>query len=204
MAYQPGIPTGSVGLNQDYLNVQENFGSLNTQWLVDHVPLTDTSGTPPNGYHTFVHLVPFSTPTTNPPNNYPIVTGVNGPNATAGYGQLFGATVNDGQATDSSLYYLSGGGLLTQLTRNIQPLAATNGYTYLPGGLLLQWGVHLNNVVPFNIAFSAVFSVNVTSTSKAITTPPAVIAITLGTPGSFTCQDNGGDSFNIYWIAIGK
>src|SRR5882757_6313099 len=115
-SYQPGIPTGSVPLNQDYLNIQGNFTSLNTSFSVDHSPLT-TATSPPNGYHTFVHLVPFSNTVTNPTTNQPVVA----PSPNTGYGQLFGAQINDGLATDTALYHLTGGGLLQQLTRNIAP-----------------------------------------------------------------------------------
>lgn len=196
MAYQPGIPTGSVPLNQDYLNIQGNFSSLNTQFNVDHVPLTDTSGTPPNGYHTFVHLVPFSTTTTNPPNNQPVVA----PAATVGYGQLFGAKINDGINTDQALYYLSGGNRLTQLTRNIQPLTAANGYSFLPGGMLIQWGVSTANVLH-----------NFLQAFKAATTPVMTLGVSNGasistilTLNNTSYQVNGpaGSSFN--WIAIGQ
>jgi hypothetical protein len=124
MTYQPGIPTGTVPLNQDYLNIQGNFTSLNTQWQVDHVPLTTTGGSPPNGYHTQVHLVPQSTPL-----------------ATSGYGQVYSNTVNDGINTDQTLFFLTGGNRNLQLTRNFVPVSASNGYTFLPGGLILQWGL---------------------------------------------------------------
>jgi hypothetical protein len=114
MTYQPGIPTGSVPLNQDYLNIQNNFTQLNTQWQVDHVPLTSTSGSPPNGYHKSIHFVPQSTPSN-----------------VAGYSQLWSNTQNDGINTDQTLFYQTGtGNRNIQLTRNIAPKAASNGYSY--------------------------------------------------------------------------
>jgi len=137
MSYQPGIPTGTVPLNEDYLNLQNNFTQINTQFEVDHVPLTSTSGTPPNGYHKALHLVPVSTVASNAPKNQPI----NGYTSTGGYGQVLSAQINDDIATDEALYFLSGGGLLTQMTRNFQPTIGTEGATMLPGGLILNWGV---------------------------------------------------------------
>ena len=44
MSYQPGIPTGFIGLNEDYLNIQNNFTELNTQFSVDHDLGTDLDG----------------------------------------------------------------------------------------------------------------------------------------------------------------
>jgi hypothetical protein len=202
MAYQPGIPTGSVPLNQDFLNIQGNFGSLNTQFNVDHVPLTDTSGTPPNGYHTFVHLVPFSTTVTNFPNNQPVVA----PAATPGYGQLFGATINDGKSTDSALYYKSGGGLLTQLTRNIQPVATDNGYTFLPGGLIFQWGFTNNitngAVITFNTPFTQ-NGFNMQLTARGSAAPGSIFVSNIGTLNWTFGITGVASSASVYWTAIG-
>ncbi len=202
MAYQPNIPSGIIPLNQDFNNLRGNFQSINTQFLVDHVPLTDTSGTPPNGYHTVLHLVPFATnPPTAPP-NYPVVAGVNGPTATVGYGQLFDVTVDDGRTTDQSLYYLSGGNRLTQLTRNIQPLAARPGYTFLPGGLLLQWGVTVSSgtgVITFPIAFTAGTFLPVVTLGPA--SGPGVTLVVSTSAASFVINQV---NIGTYWMAIGQ
>lgn len=136
--YQPGIPTGRIPLLTDYANVQNNFQQLDTQYGIDHVPFSNTSGTPPtgiNGYHQSIHFNPQSTTATNPPTNYPATI----PTVSAGFGQLYSVQENDGINTDTALYWLTGGGRLAALTRNFQPVAAQNGYTYLPGGLILQW-----------------------------------------------------------------
>jgi hypothetical protein len=64
------------------------------------------------------------------------------PTPVAGTGELFVNQVNDGINTDEILYYQSGdNGFLTSLTRNFQPSLGNQGYTYLPGGLILLWGV---------------------------------------------------------------
>lgn len=46
--YQPGIPTGTVNLDQDYQNLQNNFQQINTTYAVDHIPLTQATN---NGFH---------------------------------------------------------------------------------------------------------------------------------------------------------
>lgn len=133
-AYQPGIPVGTTPLDQDYLNIQANFQQLDTTYGVDHIAYSTVDN---NGYHTSVHLVPVSTTATNPPNNQP----VDPPATTAGIGQVFSAEINDGATTDTALYFLSGDGVVTQLTTpSAAPVAGTSGYTFLPGGLILQWG----------------------------------------------------------------
>jgi hypothetical protein len=208
MSYQPGVPTGSVPLNQDYLNLQTNFSQINTQFLVDHVPLTSTSGTPPNGYHTAVHLVPVSTTASNPPNNQPI----NGYTATTGYGQVLNAQINDGINTDEALFFLSGGNRLMQLTRNFVPVAATNGYTFLPGGLILQWGIKTvtaSSTTPLlfatnNIAFpTSCFNVSVTGI-RANSGGDGIFVLTGSVSNTgFTFRNGSGSIVQAYWMAIG-
>jgi hypothetical protein len=128
------VPTGTVKLNQDFLNLRGNFSQLDTTFGVDHTKFSN--GTAQNGYHTTAHFIPFSTPSTNPPDNYPPVV----PVAVSTIGELFCCRTNDGINTDSTLFFQSGGGRLMQLTRNLTILAANNGYTFIPGGFILQWG----------------------------------------------------------------
>lgn len=131
--YQPGIPTGSVDLDQDYLNIQHNFTQLDTSFGKDHVPFSTTLN---NGYHTSVHLDPVSTTTTNPTNNYPPVQ----PPTTAGFGQLWSDEETDGSGTDNALYFLTGKGNNIKLTTNFLPISNNTGTTFLPGGIILKWG----------------------------------------------------------------
>jgi hypothetical protein len=213
MTYQPGIPTGSVPLNQDYLNLQANFTQINSQFQVDHVPLTSTSGSPPNGYHTVVHLVPFSTTASNPPNNQPVVS----PTTTGGIGQLFSSQINDGINNDEAFYFQTGGGRILQMTRNFSPKNATNGYTFLPGGLIMQWGIVAGSssatiTVTFatsNIAFpTACYNVSVTAVRPA--SSPGSDFATVVVNGSvsktgFQIGNIGGHTINNwYWTAIGN
>lgn len=205
--YQPGIPTGTVDLDIDYLNIQNNFRQLDISFGVDHV--TFSSQTAQNGYHTNIHFNPVSTTTTNPPNNQPAII----PPTTPGYGQLFTAQVNDGINADDTLYFLSGLGNLSQLTRNFQPVIANNGYTYLPGGLIYQYGSAVSNIASPNasIVFPLAFPANVFGVQICVLENSSSRRIwhisTLNLTG-FTAyiQDNGGGSVanTFYWTAIGN
>lgn len=135
MTYQANIPTGLVNLNIDYLNIQGNFTTLNNVFGVDHT--TFDNSTAQIGYHTVIHFIPNSTIITNPATNYPPTP----PATTAGFGQLWCPQITDGFNTDEALYFQSGGGRITQLTSNIKILTGSNGATFLPGGLILQWGI---------------------------------------------------------------
>lgn len=127
-AYQPGIPTGTVFLSIDYKNILNNFTALNDIFQVDHVALDANTRL---GFHQSVHLISQSVGV------YPPTP----PATVANVGQVFSASVNDGYGTGTALFFLSGGGNLRQLTSNITPVQAQNGYTFLPGGIVMQWGI---------------------------------------------------------------
>jgi|SRR5271166_1199358 len=212
--YQPGIPTGTVPLNQDYLNIQKNFTQLNNTYLIDHVAFNVLLN---NGYHKSVHLVSQSTTASNPPNNQPVVP----PATTAGVGQVFSSQINNGLVTDTALYYLSGNGIVTQLTTptTLAPSPIANGYTYLPGGLILQWGTvttappssALTGTVTFPINFpNNIFMVNATShgnTSGGLASVN-IRTTAIGPPSTFGwlySSTGGSAGFNgFYWVAIGN
>lgn len=204
--YQPNIPTGTVDLDQDYQNIQANFDQLNIAYGVDHVPFSDTSGVPPGGItgmHTILHLQSKATPA-----------------AIAAVGQLFNAVVNDGHDTNTILYFKTGitvgnpAGNLLQLTSNIQPVLGTNGVTFLPGGLILQWGKISSissGLVTFNsapnIAFTNCYSIW-TQPFYTGTAPngAATVSVKQNTNVSFNWVFNTNSSnYNgFYWIALGN
>lgn len=134
--FQPLVPTGRVRLSIDYQNLQKNFQQLDTTFGVDHTLFSNQ--TAQNGYHKTVHMIPISTVASRPPDNQPINPADYV--ATPGFGQLLSAEINDGINTDTALYFLTGGNRLQQLTRNFLPVASNNGYTFIPGGLMVQWG----------------------------------------------------------------
>lgn len=207
--YQPNIPTGSVPFNEDYLNLQANFQQLNIAYGVDHVPFSDTSGVPPagqSGLHTVVHLQANSTIAGNPPNNYPITP----PTAVSLTGEIFSTQSNDGINPDEILWYQTGGGRLMQLTRNFVPVASTNGYTFIPGGLILQWGTKATTGTGTTVNFNTPFPSN----CFVVLLTPALV--TLNTNQQFGVASKNLSSFIIianagypvgttfYWQAIGN
>jgi hypothetical protein len=201
MAYQPGVPTGLVPLNQDYLNLQQNFTQINNQYNVDHVPLTDTSGSPPQGYHTIIHQQAQSSV-----------------NTIAGTDQLFsgvpGTLIVNGVTTspvppnnDNQLFALTGMGGLCQLTGHF---AGAIGYGWC-SGLLIQWGTTATSVsdgstINFGIAFPHVCLVVIPT--LVITTNNARIAAyqsfsTSGFVVRILTALNVPSSATVSWIAIG-
>lgn len=216
--YDPLVPTGTLPLDQDYINLQRNFQAADTSFGVDHTNFsTDTEQ---NGYHKEIRQIPFSTVASNPMNNQPVAA----PAAIASYGQIFQAQINDGYNLDEALYFLSGGNRLTQMTRNFQPLAAANGYTSLPGGLVLQWGVvnsntngqvFFNNIVtvPSNVKFTSnIFGLWTQLFYNGVTVPTfsGTVAIKLqgGPPATNflwkVVSSNAGFYDGFFWVALGN
>lgn len=202
-SYQPNIPTGNVPLNQDYLNVQANFQQLNTTYSTDHIAFTVVAN---NGYHTVVHMVSNSTIASNPPNNYPITP----PPAIGLTGELFTTQSNDGVNPDEILWYQSGGGRLMQLTRNFVPVASANGSTFLPGGLILQWGTltttGILTTVSFNFSFPANCFIVLTEPNVAAVNGNQQFSVSSKSTTGFSFGTNTGYSVgsNFFWAAIGN
>lgn len=193
-SYQPGIPTGTVNLDVDYQNIQGNFQQLDTTYGTDHVAYSQATN---NGYHNIIRLVPHAIPS-----------------AISGIGQFFTQTINDGINSDQALYYLSGGNRQVQLTRNFQPTNGINGSSFLPGGLILNWGTATINTLgtPTNITFnqavtSGVYSITIGCINTGGNSPSANnVFIKDGsvTNSGFTVTNSSsGTVTKIYWMAIG-
>ncbi len=212
--YQPNIPTGTVNLDVDYQNIQANFQQLDTSFGVDHV--TFSNQTAQNGYHKSIHFNPVSTIATDPPNNQP----VHRPPLTGGFGQLFSAQINDGINADEALYFLTGGNRLMQLTRNFQPVAGVggSGQTFLPGGLIIQWG-QVNSSLPiFQTVNFATNNMNFPNNCFAVFTQiygtgtppsgPGTIEIRKSSVSNTGFQwamvTSSNQYTGFYWIAIGN
>jgi hypothetical protein len=138
MTFQPSIPQPGDLLSKSQLDLLNNMGALNAAFGIDHTPFSVATN---SGYHKAIHMIPQEVPLA--------VTGID---------QLFSQKFDDGYANDTMLYQLTGGNLLTQLTRNIAPKANDNGYTYLPGGFILQWG--FINTPPTSSYQTLTFSTN--------------------------------------------
>ncbi len=135
--YNPAVPTGLIELDEDYINLQNNFQQLDTTFKVDHVPLTNSTSI--NGYHTIIH---------QPPNGGAVPVD---PLPIAGINQLYAKNVTLNAVTDTQLFNMTGLGVIRQLTGGnpAQFVSATNGYQYI-GGILVQWGTVVNAVKQSN------------------------------------------------------
>jgi len=180
--YNQNIPAASNLLSDDQPNMATNtnsiFNLLGGDSTVDMIGFGDSDG----GWHRQLTYV---------------VQG-SAPGSSSGQARTYSKT-----SSGNSEIFLQRDNVATeiQLTRGT-PSAAANGYTFLPGGLLLQWG---NTTAPTAITFpvsftSAVYSVNVTVRSAS----PAYCSV--GVPSitgvSVNIQSGAGNQV-IYWMAIG-
>lgn len=206
--YQPNVPTGTVKLLQDYLNLQGNFQQLDIAYGINHVPFSDTSGVPPggiSGIHKFVQMPIQANPTIQ-----------------AGQGAVY--TNTSGQ---SQLFYTSDtGNKAYQLTRAIDLSFAkfsTNsnydgahptlkgGWTFLPGGMLLQYGIlpspTNNAVITFPVSYTNATNVfSITLGNVRADTTDKMISIKDGsiTATQFQVILSGSSlPTNLYWMALG-
>jgi Putative tail fiber protein gp53-like, C-terminal len=118
-SYNNQIPVAPNNPSADQPGMLTNAQSINSIIAVDHIGFNTNNG----GYHTVIH---FSNQAADPPN-------------IAGVGQLY--TKSAGNPSQPALFYrppTSAAGI--QLTNLLLPVANTNGYTFLPGGLIFQWG----------------------------------------------------------------
>jgi len=116
-SYNPGIPTGTVKLNQDYKNIQNNFGAADGFFGVDHTKFSVNPTSPgQTGYHTTIHQIPRT----------------NDPTPIVGIGQIYQRVT----AGDTQLFFETGGGGISRLTGYNN---SGSGWQYI-GGNIIQWG----------------------------------------------------------------
>jgi hypothetical protein len=196
--YSASIPNPPDDPADDVSQMQTNSGSINDLIAIDHVGFNNAIG----GYHNIIHF------------QNQVVT----PGSVAGIGQLFTEIAN----SDEQLFYESGGGVVTQLTGPNAPLATVQGYTWLPGGILMQWGSvtfpagsgsHQTATQSFNINFpNACFYVipGLQNASSSDTTASNTIAIRSIATNNFRWVYNSSSSSGttnypgFYWTAVGN
>jgi hypothetical protein len=194
--YTPGYPPDGSSLGQTKSTVRNNLDGTFETLGVDHVDNNGDPGMQPAGYHTVVHMVPQS----------------GNPGAVTGYGQLFSKIITS-VISDTALFWETGTGLVQQLTSNVVPSAVTNGYTFLPGGILIQWGTVTAAVknaatdVSFNaanISFpNACFAI-IGSLSSGTTTSTLTITPKSELKFNYYLNSNSAQTINFCWVAIGN
>lgn len=186
MTYNPNIPAANDLLSVSQGDIQTNFSQANTVVAVDHYEF-DNATAANRGKHKSVVL----------PEDAAVATA-------ADEGALY--TKDDG--TRPALYYRQESNGTEIKFTGIDPLRATNGYTFLQGNLLMQWGKVAapgnSGTVNFPTAFSAApYSIQVSlerdSGNQSVTVDDAPAP----TANAFQYLSSSSGSAFMYWIAIG-
>jgi hypothetical protein len=196
--YNTQIPATNDDPGFDQPLMQINNLSTSNLISVDHVGFVNDVG----GAHTRVQLQ-------NIPNSGGVPVG--------GYGVGFQTLFSDVINSQGEILMQRGVDARIQLTGPYSPSAVANGYTFLPGGLLLQWGTvigvanttHVFNFNSFNISFpSACFVVLPTPIAiGSSVTSQATISCYAFTENNFSWVYNkttGASWLSFNWIAIGN
>ena len=196
--FNSGYPQDGSSLGQSKRQIRDNIDGTYQTLAIDHIDNNGNPGAKPAGYHKVIHMVPQGS----------------NPAAIAGYGQLFSKTVTS-VISDTALFWETGTGIVSQLTMNILPKAAANGYTYLPGGILLQWGIVAGSSASSTTVLFATSNIDFPTACFNVTVIPvrsasspgndfATVIVTKSATG-FTFGNIGGHTMtNWLWTAIGN
>lgn len=197
-------PEGPDILSDSQVDIQNNFNYLKTALDRDHKIEYDQATTADNqqGLHRKLSLMP---------------AGMANPPLTAGSQTMVFSSSSDLFVQNNSNFPAR-----VQLTNNTMgaPSNSTNGYTWLAGGMIMQWGTTAalpslgTLTVSFPVAFSSVphsvvltpvtTSTNLNHVNNAhirINSNPALPPQVTST--QFTILNNSSDMVKCYWIAIG-
>jgi hypothetical protein len=182
MTFTANIPNTGQSLGSTQKAVRDNFSNYNNTISVNHVAPNSTGA----GKHTFSEFVVQASDPATAPNEITLY----GKTTTSGNTELFIRKDNSG-----NVYQLTSG----------TPSSASTGYTFLPGGIIIQWGRTNSGSVSFPKEFSNVpYNVQVSSLANGISTSNLVNISNSPNPTStgFSVNQGTGGLF-YYWLAIG-
>ena len=198
MPYTDNIPQTGQSLGQTQSAVNTNFGIIRTVQKVNHVDYDAAD----QGKHNFLQM----------PNQASApATAINelGAYAKSSTGSnLFLRSENSGSeykmtAFDDTKFTL----FATNTIYNAVPQNSFGGWTFLPGGLLLQYGhatITGTKIISYPKAFSlAPYSIQLTEQTDGSSEEVILNNSTPPTTTEMTVKNNVGSARLVYWVAIG-
>lgn len=184
MVYNASIPNSSDLLSNSQPQLLENFSQLNTIFQENHVAFDDATAAD-RGKHTFLSMIDqVAAPTT-------------AINELALYGKATGGI--------STLYMRKeSNGTEIQMS-GPDPVAAATGTSFLPGGIIIQWGPFSGNNAGIVNTFATAFPNNcwsVVATGANVALTSNVLKVTSLTTANFTGRCPNGEAG--FYIAIGN
>lgn len=197
--YNPNIPQSTDFLSQSQQDIQNNFQQADTSFDINHYAFSNVTAN--NGKHSYIEMV----------NEAILPVGL-----TDEEGTLYTKKVSG----ESQMFYSPDDtGREYQMTNVIESEFATfgtntnyapnlfGGWTYLPGGLILQYGLSTTILpilpITFPITFpNNIFSLNTTNSASS----PVTMSLSVGTitTSSFTVIPASSVLGGLYWTAIGN
>jgi hypothetical protein len=173
--------------------IRTNFQILQDRFNENHVVLDGVAG---GGKHKFLQMPNQGTP----------------PNVAAGESGLYSNT-STVAPNPSSLFFRSEGNKDYQLTTALDgqstTFGAVDGWTFLPGGLIMQYGRYTkpaasNGEINFNFTFpNAVFNVQIAVESN-VGDPNRQATINTITTSKFKWKSGSSNVTTYHWMAIGN
>lgn len=184
MTFQSNIPLSTDLISVSQTDIKNNFQSIGTTFPVNHVDFNDSGA----GKHKYVEMP------------------VQGSNP-AGAASEFTLFCKSNGSTNELFYLRNAEATAYQLSGK-NPSAAANGYTFLPGNLLLQWnfltGASKNDgaSITFPTAFgSTPYSLTLTASRNG--TSVNVLNATSVTASGFTLKTSSNSNDGVWYMAIG-
>jgi|SRR6186997_3283391 len=188
------LPNSGQSLGVTRVPINTNFSLIQSVFAVNHVGFNNGGA----GKHKFVQMPAQAA----------------SPGTAAAETAIYSRTALVGASNETNLYWqfpnTAAAGPDVVLTRFVTPSLATNGITFLPGGLIMQWGI-----VNAPGALGAV----VFAPAPQVTFPNAILSVQLTgrrdssdvsfcvngalTTGGFGFRGTSGSAQELYWIAIG-
>ncbi len=208
--YTTGIPTPPQSLGVTNKPIRDNFTVINTAFSINHVAFSDGSGN--QGKHKFLQMPTQGTSTASTP----------GAPATGANEIGLYARSESGQDSDNINLYFRISGQAAQagtdilMTRFLTPARVANGTTFLPGGLIFQWGSKsvsgsgtrsVDWTIAPQIKFpNATLNIQVTAFRDS-SSPGSTFGFWVDnnsiTTSGFDIINNSGHDFGFFWTAIG-
>lgn len=183
MVYYNNIPQATDKPSQSQSQIASNFSDLDTIFAINHVTYTDATATN-RGKHEYVSMIEQGLDPAPAANEMALYT-----------------KDLDGVAT---LYVQKeSAGTVIQLTGPQNPIVATNpGQTFLPGGLIMKWGIDNIGTANTTVTFGTQFPTGCLHVQLTAQDPNAHYA-TVVSVAAENFVGKADSSVNFFYLAIG-
>jgi hypothetical protein len=208
--YNLNLPNGPDNPSNDQPGMQTNTKAVNDLLAVDHIEFNLSNG----GFHKQVHMPVLNSRPIGIANEGTVYTKTAATTPSNNESTLFynpDNTLNEYQLTRTITTQFS---KFATNTNYITPITTNGGWTFLPGGMLLQWG-NINpthnpgtTTVNFPIAFTNVpYSIQITATvissGSSNDQTAAIVSGSTTTTNFLASTSSSGNVIGFYWMAIG-